>query len=373
METYFAPARRTDPDTLNEQINQVSQSPVMTSLLNVMPGLLVVLNEGRQIVALNSEFLRTVGITDPYKALGMRLGETLACVHAHAEPAGCGTTAHCVTCGAAIAMMTAINEDKADQQICSLTADRDGTIKDVSLMIKAQPVKIEDYRFVLIFASDVTQQQFWTNLERVFFHDISNTITSLFGNAYLLEQKIPDQPELQQIMKAVERLWGEVSFQKSLSRHKDSPYLIKKTRTSLTKIQDELEMIVTGHQALKNKNLLQNWPEHDHEMETDPLLVSRILGNMVINALEATPENGSVIVNADWRAGRVTFEVWSETFIPEDIQKRIFQRHFSTKGDFGRGLGTYSMKLFGEKYLNGRVSFKSTRDNGTVFTFCMPA
>lgn len=39
---------------------------------------------------------------------------------------------------------------------------------------------------------------------------------------------------------------------------------------------------------------------------------------------------------------------------------RIFQRSFSTKGAKGRGLGTYSMKLFGETYLGGQVSFRSS-------------
>jgi sensor histidine kinase regulating citrate/malate metabolism len=45
---------------------------------------------------------------------------------------------------------------------------------------------------------------------------------------------------------------------------------------------------------------------------------------------------------------------------------QLFQRSFSTKGT-GRGIGTYSMKLFGEKYLEGRVDFESTRENGTTF------
>mgnify|MGYP006293419399 CR=1 len=37
----------------------------------------------------------------------------------------------------------------------------------------------------------------------------------------------------------------------------------------------------------------------------------------------------------------------------------LFKRSFSTKG-VGRGIGTYSMKLFGEKYLKGKVDFKNS-------------
>jgi sensor histidine kinase regulating citrate/malate metabolism len=39
----------------------------------------------------------------------------------------------------------------------------------------------------------------------------------------------------------------------------------------------------------------------------------------------------------------------------------------------GRGIGTYSMKLFGEKYLKGKVWFTSSAENGTSFFFELKA
>jgi sensor histidine kinase regulating citrate/malate metabolism len=57
--------------------------------------------------------------------------------------------------------------------------------------------------------------------------------------------------------------------------------------------------------------------------------------------------------------------------IPEDVRLQIFQRSFSTKGS-GRGLGTYSMKLFGENYLHGRVYFRTNEKQGTTFTIELP-
>ena len=58
--------------------------------------------------------------------------------------------------------------------------------------------------------------------------------------------------------------------------------------------------------------------------------------------------------------------------IPPEVQARIFQRSFSTKAARGRGLGTYSMKLLGERYLGGEVSFVSTPETGTVFSIRLP-
>ena len=51
---------------------------------------------------------------------------------------------------------------------------------------------------------------------------------------------------------------------------------------------------------------------------------------------------------------------------------RIFQRSVSTKAERGRGLGTYGMKLLGERYLGGEVSFVSTEEAGTTFSVRLP-
>ena len=53
------------------------------------------------------------------------------------------------------------------------------------------------------------------------------------------------------------------------------------------------------------------------------------------------------------------------------MQTQVFQRAFSTKGK-GRGLGTYAIKLFSEKYLQGTVAFTSTEADGTLFRASYP-
>jgi signal transduction histidine kinase len=107
-------------------------------------------------------------------------------------------------------------------------------------------------------------------------------------------------------------------------------------------------------------------------VETDPTLVLRVLGNMIVNALEATGPGGAVRLSIEENPEWVTFSVWNDATIPSAIRNRIFQRNVSTKDDMGRGLGTYSMKLFGEQVLGGRVSFTSDA-SGTVFRFSLPA
>ncbi|RJR33419.1 MAG: ATP-binding protein [Desulfobacteraceae bacterium] len=66
------------------------------------------------------------------------------------------------------------------------------------------------------------------------------------------------------------------------------------------------------------------------------------------------------------------FNVWNRQAIPPRVALRIFQRNFTTKEEAGRGLGTYSMKFFGEKILGGQVSFTTSAESGTVFKFSLP-
>jgi signal transduction histidine kinase len=114
----------------------------------------------------------------------------------------------------------------------------------------------------------------------------------------------------------------------------------------------------------------------DVEVETDSALVARILVNMVTNALEATPAGGEVRLSCrlqPWEAGfACAYRVQNGAVMPAEVAARVFDRSFSTKAGQGRGLGTYSMKLLGERYLGGEVSFTSEEATGTVFTLRLP-
>ncbi|MBU0675606.1 MAG: HAMP domain-containing histidine kinase [Proteobacteria bacterium] len=371
-DTYFAPAARTERRKFYNQIGQISHSPIMSTLLTACTGLLVVLNKDRQIVALNHSFLEATGIDNPEEALGLRLGESLHCVHAHEQPNGCGTTPYCRTCGAAIAMMAAINDDVINEQPCALTAKKGDEIVNLCLLIRAQPIVVDNHRWILVYAQDITMQQFWMNLEQVFFHDVNNILTSLLGHAALMATDQPDNEDAQTIHRTAIRLCSEISLQKSLSLYKDTDYLVNNSGVTLQQIRQEVELIIKGHRATDKRRIVESGPAQNIKIHTDPLLVTRVLGNMLINALEATPKGDEIrlttVVEPDW----VVWEVWNPAWIDEDVQKRVFQRHFSTKSTNGRGLGTFSMKLFGEKYLGGQVSFCSTKPEGTTFTFRHP-
>lgn len=374
METHFAPAERVSDEQLKAEIHSVSDNPVIDGLLGVVGGLLAVLNEKRQIVALNEKLLAALGISNAKEVLGLRPGEAIHCAHAHDMPGGCGTSMFCSTCGAAIAIVTSLGENKPAERMCALQVAKGDQQTDLYLHVRSCPIEFNGLRMLLLFLQDVTRQQQWAALERIFFHDANNLLAGLICASELLtESKGEEAQELSQVVRrSVTRLAQEMKVQQCFIDSDIKNYRVFTQTVSIRQILDELRQLFSNHPVAKSRSFRIEEKELDFTFKTDSCLLSRILGNMVINAFEATEPGGEVRIWAEREKGSIQFCIWNRAAIPAGICKRIFQRNFSTKQDMGRGLGTYSMKLFGELCLGGKVSFTSTQKEGTTFRFKLP-
>ncbi len=371
MDTYFAPAERADEKELVAEIEFVSKNPIMSGLLHSISGLLAVLDEHRQIIAINDSFLKMLGIKDPSEVLGLRPGEALRCIHAHEEPAGCGTSKFCSTCGAAIAIVSSLNQDKPAERICALTANRNDHTIDIALLVRSHPIKIDGTKFLLLFLQDITVQQQRAALERTFFHDISNMLSGLLGASEMLSLENCQSDLVEIICQSSLRLKKEVEIQRCLSQSEGCTYNPLRHKITTGQIQEDLKSFFVNHPAARNKKIEFSPSDSTLSINTDMSLLLRVLCNMITNALESTEENGTIKVWLESNDNFLSFYVWNRQSIPHDIAQRIFQRNFSTKDGDGRGVGTYSMKLFGEQILGGQVNFTTSPEEGTVFRFSL--
>lgn len=369
--SYFAPAERTSADKLAVEIETVSGSPLVSGLLHSIGGLMAILDDHRQIVALNDSLLKLLGVEDPAKVLGLRPGEVLQCVHAHEEPGGCGTSKFCSTCGAAVAIVSCLGQDKPVERICALTAKRGEKKVELALLVKSHLIRIDKKKFVLLILQDITRQQQLAALERTFFHDVNNMLHMLVGASELLVRKAPSDLA-KNIRQASLRLHKEIAMQRCLTQSDASGYQPSRHEMESKVILDELRSFFANHPIARNKKIEFQEIYPAVTVNTDLSLVLRVLCNMVLNALEASEENECVRVWAEQEGSNLSFSVWNAREIPEEISRRIFQRNFSTRVQAGRGVGTFSMKLFGEQILGGSVSFTTSEDQGTVFKLSLP-
>lgn len=374
METYIAPTRRLKKEALADDVGAATVNPVINGLLDNVGGLLAVLNEHRQILAVNDTFLRTSGIDDADRLLGLRPGEAIGCIFRDAGKDGCGTSAYCATCGAAIAMVTCLHRHKPIEKKCAVTVVQNGVTKDLFLRVRACPIAVNGRGMILLFLQDITHQQQWEALGRVFFHDLNNIIYSLVGSSEMLLDKSTDENReaIQHIHRISLRLAREVQMQKHLTQMADADYQFMIQPMTVDRIFQELDATFASHPAARDRTIIFADRYRDLSIRSDFFLVVRVLSNMVVNALESTEKTGSVKVWALPEAGRLSFYVWNHQPISGNVVDRIFQRNISTKADSGRGLGTYSMKLFGETFLNGKMDFTTSDTEGTTFCFSLP-
>lgn len=96
--------------------------------------------------------------------------------------------------------------------------------------------------------------------------------------------------------------------------------------------------------------------------------LTRIIGNLLDNAIYALKEkeNGNNFLKLKVASNLTFFEVENSGMIESEIQAKIFNKGFTTKGDKGNGLGLYIVKSLAEQ-MNGRINFFS-EDNITRFS-----
>lgn len=358
-------------EELEHQASFFNDAFLTRHLLDVMPGMVLVLNNYRQIIFANRAFNHLCGRPETESLVGLLVGDVLQCHVALDKDAVCGTMDSCDTCGALVAMLSGLSGIDSVQE-CTLT-QHDGLVaQHLTLRVWSAPLCFGDEEFVVLAGTDVSHERRRLALERTFFHDILNLVASIQGFAELMEIDESVDPMLvsRRIRSASQKVIEEIDAQRVLlAVEKGELEVDNHVLTSVDVLKDVIELY-EGQEVSRKRILKIDDDVISASFVCDATLLRRILGNMVKNALEASPEGYTVTLGVDKNAAGFNFWVHNATVISASYRRRIFQRDFSTKGS-GRGLGTYSMKLLG-RFLSGDVSFESSPEGGTRFILSLP-
>jgi hypothetical protein len=374
METFFASPERAGQEELEKDLQRISSDPVINGLMNILSGLLAVLNEHRQIITVNEYYLKLLNLNDVRDVIGLRPGESINCVHSHKLPGGCGTSEYCGSCGAAISIVSSLASNQPVERKCAVTVDTNGKKSDLFFKVRSFPVFTGGKRYILLFLNDISKEQQWGNLERLFFHDLKNIVHAILSRSELmvLDPQLRKEEMAAEINALSIRLSNEISIQRQLFQDGVATYQPVYHIFSLKRLLSEICSVFSERCRQTGRALTVVGDIPDMELKTDYSLAMRILINMISNALDATPDGGEVRLYVEPGPDGILLCVWNSGAIPESAGRRIFQRNFSTKDGVGHGLGTFSMKYFGEEVLGGKVDFVSSEEEGTVFRFELP-
>ncbi len=103
----------------------------------------------------------------------------------------------------------------------------------------------------------------------------------------------------------------------------------------------------------------------------DPDLIEQALRNIILNAVQAMPDGGKIVISAGIEKKQCVISIAdSGRGIPRKYLKNIFDPYFTTRDD-GTGLGLMIVNRIISAH-DGQVSVVSEENNGTTFIISLP-
>lgn len=292
----------------------------------------------------------------------------MRCNNAIHSPGGCGTSEFCPECKLRNSVKKALTTSEIIHEEVVLSVDNN---QKLILQETATPFEFEDNKYAAIFVINISDRKQEQMLERVFFHDMMNLVGAL-GNFVNILKESPEQEILDEVKRLTDQLMDELSTQKELIYAENGILTLQNGDITVEEFMSYASYSLCPMAEAKNHKLTTcNNCKDETTIHTDIKLLHRIILNMVKNAAEASEEASTITLTASPDEDAVLFSVNNSGVIPEKLRGSIFHFGQSSKGE-GRGIGTYSMKLFGENYLKGKVWFTSNEAEGTTFFFRIP-
>jgi two-component system, cell cycle sensor histidine kinase and response regulator CckA len=286
------------------------------------------------------------------------------------------------------------NQAKAQADATSIAANKVNiTCKDGSIRHIIVNRQRAGNRTLVIF-TDITaresQQRDYLNSQKLeslgvlaggIAHDFNNILTGILGNITLaqlfLEREHPSFAPLGYAEKAASRA-GELATQLLTFAKGGAP--VKKLVAPETLLEEVVSLVLRGANVIGEMRLAEGL----HAIEADEGQMSQVFHNIVLNAVQAMPGGGKLIICADnvslaegnrqqLPTGNYVRVVFADEGhgMPEGLQNKIFDPYFTTKPG-GSGLGLASVHSIVRKH-GGHVEVRSLVGRGTDFTFYLPS
>lgn len=371
MTTEFAPAERLPVEEVRERHRRLVATPLVAPLLESFPGPVLVLNAHRQAVLANQNLARLAARALD-ELIGLRPGEILGCIHASKRDSGCGTTRFCRYCGAVRAILASQAAPGQVVDECRIVVGRAGAEQALDLRVWATPIELDE-PYTVFAIQDISDEKRRAVLERMFFHDILNLVSGLSGLVEAWPELKDQEDEILTTTQALVReLVEQIRAGRALAAAERGDLEVRirplSVRALLVRLRERHSFDGIAH----GKRIAIAPIRGEPVIRSDEMLLARVLSNLIKNALEASQPGETVTIRFESDACGAAFAVHNPGVISEEVRCQLFQRSFSTKPGRGRGVGLYSVKLLAERYLGGTVAFRSSPEEGTVFTVTLP-
>jgi PAS domain S-box-containing protein len=214
-------------------------------------------------------------------------------------------------------------------------------------------------------------------------HELRNPLTSLLGNAQLLQRRLiregtrseRDQRTVAVIVEQAARLNTMITEMLDVARIETGQLSIECTPLDVCalarRVVAEVQPTLTQH------TLTYSDPGVPLLINGDALRLEQVLQNLIQNAIKYSPAGGSVTVRVEQQGETVCVAVADQGVgIPQEALPRLFQRFYRAAnvdagGIKGLGIGLYVVKEIVTLH-SGAVTVDSAEGLGSTFTICFP-
>ncbi len=205
-------------------------------------------------------------------------------------------------------------------------------------------------------------------------HDFNNLLTVITGFTQMAmthgEPNAAVHEDLEQVISAAERATVLTRQLLAFSRKQVLQPAVIDLAAVVEGVAPMLRRLIGEHISLR---IVSESPEPQLIL-ADSGQLEQVIINLVVNARDAMPRGGRIVIRLARADERVTLAVDDTgTGIPDDVRERIFEPFFTTK-EPGKGTGLGLSTVYGiVKQSGGTIAVVSTPGAGTTFTVTLPA
>ena len=236
-------------------------------------------------------------------------------------------------------------------------------IREYNKMVK----KVEENAALL---AQRERESAWREMARQVAHEIKNPLTPMKLNIQYLQQALQtNHPNIQQLTanvseSLIEQINNLSHIASAFSDFATMPEA-KPEEISLNELLHKSVELFLNNEKVK---VVINITEEPLLVKADKSQLLRVFTNLLQNAMEAIPEEkeGYIIVALKREGAHAVISIKDNGGgIPDEVQEKIFNPYFTTKGS-GTGLGLAMTKKIIE-FWKGKIWFETKEDEGTTF------
>ena len=215
----------------------------------------------------------------------------------------------------------------------------------------------------------------WREMARQVAHEIKNPLTPMKLSMQFLQKSIANNaPNVKELTESVAKtLIEQIDHLNQIAGEFSQFANIENLKKESFDINEALMTVIHLYASNDRLELTEHLLPKKVIIEADKTHINRLFTNLILNALQAIPENSKakIVITESIQDNNVTISIADNGLgIAEDVRSKIFTPNFTTKTS-GTGLGLAMCKRMVEQ-AKGEIWFETKPGEGSIFFVQLP-